>query len=190
MKENQFNLTKVNKQTHDMGSKSWWKVVDKLTGRVGSSMGLSSLFHMNDINTHFQSINTDPDYDEPTQFEIKEHHKVPVIHEISIFKALSYVKKTASNPDGLPFWFWREHTLELTHLITHTLNVSLVTHQVPKIWKTVNVRPFPKETNTSALDQLRPISATDIIIRLFERKTNPGFRIEETAPYCFKSSCL
>ena len=71
MKENQFNLTKVNKQTHDMGSKSWWKVVDKLTGRVGSSMGLSSLFHINDINTHFQSINTDPDYVEPTQFEIK-----------------------------------------------------------------------------------------------------------------------
>ena len=30
MKENQFNLTKVNKQIHDMGSKSWWKVVDKL----------------------------------------------------------------------------------------------------------------------------------------------------------------
>ena len=107
MKENQFNLTKVNKQTHDMGSKSWWKVVDKLTGRVESSMSLSSLYRMNDINTHFQSINTDPDYVEPTQFEIKELRKVPVIHEISIFKALSHVKKTAGNPDGLPFWFWR-----------------------------------------------------------------------------------
>ena len=107
MKENQFNPTKVNKQTHDMGSKSWWKVVDKLTGRVESSMSLSSLYRMNDINTHFQSINTDPDYVEPTQFEIKELRKVPVIHEISIFEALSHVKKTAGNLDGLPFWFWR-----------------------------------------------------------------------------------
>ena len=53
------------------------------------------------------------------------------------------------------------------------------------------MRPFPKETNISALDQLkqlRPTSATDIIMRLSERKINPGFRIEETAPYCFNHS--
>ena len=53
IKENQLNLIKVNKQKRDMGSKSWWKVIDKLTGRVGSSMNLSSLFNVNDINTHF-----------------------------------------------------------------------------------------------------------------------------------------
>ena len=34
IKENQSNLTKVNKQKHDVGSKCWWKVIDKLTGRV------------------------------------------------------------------------------------------------------------------------------------------------------------
>ena len=56
IKENQLNLTKVSKQKHDMGSKSWWKVIDKLTGRVGSSMNLSSLFNVNDINN--QSILT------------------------------------------------------------------------------------------------------------------------------------
>ena len=49
------------------------------------------------------------------------------------------------------------------------MNVSLVSQQVPKIWKTANVRPIPKDTNISALDQLRPISVTDIIKRLFER---------------------
>ena len=151
-------------------------------------MNPSSLFHENGINTHFQSINTDPDYVEPTKFEMKEHHKVPVIHEVSVFKVLSHVEKTASNPDGLPFWVWRKYALELTHVITHTLNVSLVTQQFPKIWKTVNVRPFPKETNISALGQLRPISATDVIMRFFERKINPGLRIEETAPSCFNHS--
>ena len=65
IKENQLNLTKVNKQKHDLGSKSWWKVIHKFTGRVGSSMNLSSLFNVNDINTHFQSINTDISYVEP-----------------------------------------------------------------------------------------------------------------------------
>lgn len=28
IKENQLNLTKVNKQKQDMGSKSWWKVIN------------------------------------------------------------------------------------------------------------------------------------------------------------------
>lgn len=135
-------------------------------------MNLSSLFNVNDINTHFQSINTDTSYVEPALLEIiPELHKVPVIHEISVFKELARVKRTATGPDDLPFWFWKEYmyALELTPVITHILDVSLVSQQVPMIWKTANVQPIPKDTNISALDQLRPISVTDIIMRLFER---------------------
>ena len=80
-----------------------------------------------------------------------------------------HVKRTATGSDDLPFWFWKEYALELSPVITHILNVCVVFEQVPKIWKTANVRPIPKETNISALDQLRPISVTDIIMRLFER---------------------
>ena len=80
-----------------------------------------------------------------------------------------HVKRTATGSDDLPFWFWKEYALELTPVITHILNVSLVFQRVPKIWKTANVRPIPKETNISALDQLRPLSVTDIIMTLFER---------------------
>ena len=77
IKENQLNLTKVNKQKHDMDNKSWWKVIEKLTERVGSSMNLSSLFNVN-----FQSINTDINYVEPALLEIMlELHKFAVIHE-------------------------------------------------------------------------------------------------------------
>ena len=170
IKENQLNLTKVNKQKHDMGCKSWWKVIDKLTGRVGSSMNLSSLFNVKDINTHFQSINTDINYVEPALLEIMpELQKVPAIYEITVFKASAHMKRTATGPDDLPFWFWKEYALELIHVITHVLTVSLASQQVPKIWKSANVRPIPKETNISALDQLRPISVNDIIMRLFER---------------------
>ena len=133
-------------------------------------MNLPSLFSVNDTNTHFQSINTDKNYVKPTLLEIMpELHKVPVIHEMSVFKALEHVKRTATGPDDLPFRFWKEYALELTPVITHILNVSLVSQQVPKIWKTANVRPIPKETNISVSDQLRPISVTDIIMRLFER---------------------
>ena len=190
IKQNQLNLTKVNKQKHDMDSKCRWKVIDKLTGRVGSSMNLSSLSNVNGINTQFQSINTNINYVEPALLEIMpEPHKVPVIHGISVFKVLVHVKRTATGPDDLPFWFWKEYALELTPVITHILNVSLVSQQVPKIWETANVRPIPKETNISARDQLRPIVATDIIMRLFH--VNPRFRIETGfLLYSFRSVCL
>ena len=47
------------------------------------------------------------------------------------------------------------------------LNDSLVTQKVPKIWKPANVRPFPKETNISALDHLRQLSITGILLENF-----------------------
>ena len=103
----------------------------------------STLFNVNYINTHFQSINTDPNYIKPAQLEIMEHHKFPVIHEISVFNALSHVKRIATDPDDLPFCFWKEYALELSPGITHVLKVSLVTQQVPKNWKTANVPPIP-----------------------------------------------
>ena len=124
---------------------------------------------MNDINTHFQSINTVISYVEPALLEIMpELHKVPVIHEILVFKALAHVKRTATGPDDLPFWFWKEYALELTPN-TYFECFLIVSQQVLKIWKTANVRPIHKKTNISALDQLRSISVPDIIMRLSKR---------------------
>ena len=105
------------------------------------------------------------------------------------------MKRTATGPDDLPFWFWKEYALELTPVITHILNVSLVSQQVLKIWKTANVRPIPKDTNISALDQLRPISVTDIIMRLFERLildfelTKPVSCFIHSDQFAYKKDC-
>ena len=85
-----------------------------------------------------------------------------MIHEISVFKALAHVKRTATGPDDPPFWFWKEYALELTPVITHILNASLVSQQVPIRFGRLQMcdQNIPKETNISALDQLRPISVT------------------------------
>ena len=73
---------------------------------------------------------------------------------MSVFKALLHVKSSATGPDDLPFWFWKEYALELTPAITHILNVPLVKQQIPITWKTAIVRPIPKETNISTLDPI------------------------------------
>ena len=84
--------------------------------------------------------------------------------------------------------------MELRPVITHILNVSLVSQQVPKMWKTANIRPIPKETNISALDQLRPISVTDIM-RLFQRLIldfelrKPVSRVIHSDQFAYKKDC-
>ena len=87
-----------------------------------------------------------------------ELHKVPVIHEISVFNALAHVERTAL--------LALEGVCSGTNICDSTyFEVSLVSQQVLKIWKTANVRPMPKQTNISPLEQLRPISVTDIIMK-------------------------
>ena len=58
---------------------------------------------------------------------------------------------------------WREYSLELAPMLTHIYNISVATHIIPTRWKASNIRPTPKETNVSTLDQLRPISETDVM---------------------------
>ena len=47
--------------------------------------------------------------------------------------------------------------------------MSLKTSNVPQVWKSANLLPLPKKSPLNSCSQLRPISLTDIIMRLFER---------------------
>lgn len=51
-------------------------------------------------------------------------------------------------------------------MITHILNMSMAKQQVLEMWKPVNVGPVPKEANILDLNQPRPVSVTDIIMRV------------------------
>ena len=54
-------------------------------------------------------------------------------------------------------------------MVTKLFNYSLRQQSVPLPWKLTNISPIPKESPLSSCAQLRPISLTNIIIRLFER---------------------
>ena len=64
-------------------------------------------------------------------------------------------QRTAAGPDDLPYWFWKNFSLDLAPVIN--------------TWKKVNVLPLPKESPLKTCNKLRPISLTAIIMRLFER---------------------
>ena len=54
-------------------------------------------------------------------------------------------------------------------MVTKIVNLSLNQQHVPLIWKLANITPIPKESPLVDCSQLRPISLTNIIIRIVER---------------------
>ena len=77
-------------------------------------------------------------------------------------------KRTSPGPDGLPCWLWKEYANYLAPILTYVLHLSLHDQCVPSLWKLANIRPI-MESTLSDCSQLRPISLTNIIMRLFEK---------------------
>jgi hypothetical protein len=83
---------------------------------------------------------------------------------------LRKLKRTTSGPDDIPYWFWKTCAVILTPIITRIFNTSLKSHgKIPNVRKRADVIPSPKENSINSCSQLRPISLTDIIMRLFEK---------------------
>ena len=89
------------------------------------------------------------------------------MHEVT--QALINIKRTTSGPDYFPYWLFRDFGYYLVPVITDLFNAPLLKHTVPLLWKEANIRPVPKEQPFTSCNQLRPISLTNIIMRLFER---------------------
>ena len=146
------------------------------------AVSLSSLFALEEVNKYLQGINSDANYKginsdanykAPCYINVPQGTRLPVIDEVSTFKFLSQQKRTAAGPDGLSHWFWRDFAEELAPIATSILNLSIKSQTVPCFWKFANIsqfqRPPPPPPRLSSLNQLRPISVTDIIIRLLEK---------------------
>ncbi len=95
--------------------------------------------------------------------------RVPTIDEATVIRFLTKLKRTAPGPDGLPYWVWKDFAQLLAPIITKVFNLSIEQQCVPLMWKLANVNPLPKESPLTECNQLRPISLTNIIMRLFER---------------------
>ena len=169
IRENQMRVVRQEHKNHKMGSKKWWETVNSITSRTKSNIPVSAQIDPNDINVHFQKINTDCDYKPPNLCEISESTRIPTLSTNIVRQLLEKQRRTAAGPDDLPFWFWKNFSLDLAPVITIIFNRSLIEGTVPNKWKKANILPLPKESPLETCNQLRPISLTAIIMRLFER---------------------
>ena len=51
----------------------------------------------------------DNNYIRPTPVTIENNMPLPQFSSAQLYHALSGIKRTATGPDGIPFWVWKEH---------------------------------------------------------------------------------
>ena len=86
-----------------------------------------------------------------------------------VYNFLRNLKRRTSGPDDIPYLFWKTYAEILAPVMMRIFNTSLESGKIPNVWKRADVIPCPKENLISSCSQLRPISLTDIIMRLFEK---------------------
>ena len=95
--------------------------------------------------------------------------EIPVISERQVWNLLSALKRTATGPDQIPYWVWKEHTEIFTPLITKIWNLSISTQCLPSSWKRPIIIPLPKVDVPKAHGDYRGINITPVIARAFEK---------------------
>ena len=145
--------------------------MNSITGRDSQSQSqlITASTDPNMINEYFCSINTDPDYVSPALVDIPVDTRIPETQPHVVSQFLSKHKRTACGPDGLPYWLFRDFALVLAPVVADVFNSSLRQHKVSSFWKLADITPLPKESPLTSCSQLRPISLTAVIMRLFER---------------------
>ena len=91
-----------------VGSGGWWKTVDDITQRRShsNSVVLDDTF-ANQLNDYFHEFCKDLNHIAPVDVVVGRELEVPEIPERLVWKSLSNIKRTATGPDGIPFWVWK-----------------------------------------------------------------------------------
>ena len=111
-----------------MGSRNWWKVVDNKSQRSGSSPRVTlNKTSLTRLNQFFSELCQDEHYVEPVPLIVNANVNIPEVTEMQVWNTLRKIKRTATGPDGIPCWIWRDHAEIFTEVITKVWNLSLLT---------------------------------------------------------------
>ena len=119
----------------DIGSKSWWSIVNSITGWKSTHLSISSIVNPDEINDYFCTINTDPDYIHPGIRSIPDGTRIPEVTSLTFCNFLLKLKRTTAGPDQLLFWLWRNFAFDPAPIICHVFNCLLRCQTAPTLWK-------------------------------------------------------
>ena len=153
-----------------MGSRVWWKNVDIVSQRRPRTTCVNfdhaSLDHLND---YFGRLCHDDSYERPTDVLIEGDVEVPEITQRQVWNARTKLKRTATGPDIILFWIWKDLAELLTPVITQVWNLLSSTHSWPGSWKRANINPLPHVDFPKTDSNYSGINVTPVIARAFEK---------------------
>ena len=128
--------------------------VNKIAGRKSNNQIISSIIEPETINSYFKEINT--------SLLNTVLEQLPLIQSNGSCLTRSEPLQALINSSlGCGKTMHR-----LAPIITKIFNHFIMHQSVPTLWKNANVRPIPKESPITESTQFRPISLTDVIMRL------------------------
>ena len=103
------------------GATKWWRRVDNISQWKNKPQPVLNESFLRCLNKFFAKLCQDDSYTEPSFQEVdREKHLSPRLNETEVMLALSKIKKTASGPDNIPCWVWRDNALLLAPVVTFT----------------------------------------------------------------------
>ena len=140
-----------------------------------SKQGISELF-----NTYFTSVvnklfescrHARPVFNCTTEeLFTKKRFEFTAVGKPFVLKQLKCLKpKKATGLDGLPARLLKDSAIVIADCVTHLINLSFETGEVPSEWKQAKVVPLFKSGNKDDLDNYRPISILPILSKILEK---------------------
>ena len=115
-----------------MRSRKWWKDVNNKSQRSSSSPRVTlNETSLTRLNQFFSELCQDEYYVEPTPLIVDTTVNIPEVTEMQVWNSLRKIKKTATGPDGIPYWIWSDHAEIFTEVVTKVWNLSLSTQTWP-----------------------------------------------------------
>lgn len=137
--------------------------------QISVSENISLLSTLNMINSHFSAINNryEPIKDMPKSEALSLNSLY--VNEQTVLKCFEKLNLVKSNvPGALPTRFLKFAAVHIVPLITHIFNFSFKNYCVPNEWKKGFITPVPKDLNNVCIENLRPITQTDILCKMME----------------------
>ena len=88
---------------------------------------------------------------------------------LQIFHAMKCIRGTATGPDPLPFWIFKDNAHNLAEIYCYMFDLCLEQGIFPEFWKLAKKSPLPKVSSPKQPKELRPVCVTSVMASVFGR---------------------
>ena len=151
----------------DSSGRNWWQRVNTLLNKNTIAPDRTCAFSAEQLNQYYNGISTASGGPfKPTYFSTTNDG--PQFSLLQIFNAMKRIRRTATGPDALPFWIFKNNAQNLAEIYCHMFNLCLEQCIFPEFWKLAKISHLPKVSSPKQPKDLRPVSVTSVMSRVFE----------------------